>query len=123
MRRGERDDVLVEERVARLHAVGHGHAVALLAEQQARQLHLVAEIERAVQRMPTPHALEVEVEVLIGDVGAELFLQPRAVIAVARRGDEIVEDRLRVRATDHGVDAAERHRSRDLASPICAPRG
>ena len=83
--RDERDEVLVEERVAGLDAVGHRHAVALVVQQQARQMHLVAVVERLVERRPAAHALEIERHVLVGDVCSPMpVLQVGAEIAIAR---------------------------------------
>ena len=73
---------LVEEWVARLDTIGHGHAVALLAEQEPRELNFVAEIERAVERMPAAHAIEVEAEILVSHVAAKLL--PHVIAVVAR---------------------------------------
>ena len=51
--RAERDHVVVEERVPRLDRRVHRHAVPLGEQQQAGQHHLVADVERLVQRVPT----------------------------------------------------------------------
>ena len=105
--RGERDHLLVKKRVTRLHAVHHGHAVALLAQQQSRKVDFVAKIERAIERMPARHALNIEVKILIGYIGAQFFLQPGAVVAAARPRHEIVDEGLGVGSANQGVDVGE----------------
>src|SRR6476646_3075020 len=77
--RSKRDHVFIEKRVAGLDAVGHGHAIALLRHQQPGEEHLVAEIERAVQRMPAAQAWQVERQILIGDKIAEPLFEALAV--------------------------------------------
>ena len=105
--RSECDHLLVEEGIARLHTVGHGDPVAFLGHEETGEQHLVAEIERAVERMPAAHAFHIERQVLIGNERAEPLFHLLAVIAVSRPRHEIVHDRLSVRSADHGIDAGE----------------
>ena len=64
----EGEHVLVEERIARLDRGVHGHAVALGAEQQARQHDAGPEVKRAVERVPAAGALQVQAQVGVGNL-------------------------------------------------------
>src|SRR5262249_6541614 len=52
---GEGDYVFVEERVTPLDTVRHGDPIAFVAQQHAGKEDFVAEIKRAVQRMPAAY--------------------------------------------------------------------
>ena len=59
--------------------------------------------------MPAAHALEIEreTEILISDEIAEPFFEALAVVARSRCRHEIVEEGLRMRSRNHGIDARE----------------
>ena len=62
------EDVLVEERIARLDRRVHGHAVPLGVEQVPGQMDAARPEERAVDRVPAFHAVEVRLQAVVGQV-------------------------------------------------------
>src|SRR4026207_872978 len=57
--------------------------------------------------MPTRHALDVERKVFMGYIGAQIFLQPGAVVAAARPRHEIVDKGLGVGSADQSINVGE----------------
>jgi hypothetical protein len=86
----ERDQVLVQEGIARLDGGVHGHAVAAQAEQQAGQVDSQAEVERLVERVPAAQPRQVQPQVGVGDVPRQGVAQPRAIEVQPGDADQAV---------------------------------
>src|SRR6185436_17528376 len=57
--------------------------------------------------MPSRHARQVEIEILICKMAPKFFLKSSAEIAISRHRHEMIHNRLSMRPADHGVDARE----------------
>ena len=78
-----------------------------MIEQQAGKQRLVAQVERLVQRVPTPHPLKVEFQIIVGQPAVERGEHLVAVEPPSRHGDRMIEITLRLWTVQQPIDPTD----------------
>jgi len=117
--RAESDEVFVQKRIAGLDRTCQRNMIGPM--QETRELDLVADVQRLIQRMPAPHPFEVERDLVERRFALHFGQHVVAQQPPVRGAGQVIERRAGVEASQLPVDAAKFFPGRAGKRPVEQP--